>query len=139
MIIDGNNMVAGRLASKVAKEIKNNENIIVLNCEKIMIVGNNSAIMPKFQQRVDASVKSNPHYGPKYDRIPSKMFRRMVKGMLPNKSRTAERMIKQLETFNDIPEKYQGKEMTKFEGIEFSGKNKGINLGEIAKKLGGKW
>lgn len=84
MIVDGKNLIAGRLASKVAKAAVKGEKVIVINAEDVVIVGNKESTLEKFYTRTHASVLSNPHYGPKYDRIPSKILRRMVKGMLPN-------------------------------------------------------
>lgn len=139
MIIDASGLVAGRLASKVAKAARNGETIVVLNAENSVLVGKKSAVMKKFQQRVDAAVKSNPHYGPKYDRIPNKMLRKMIKGMLPNKSRTAERLIKRIEVFNTIPEKYEGKDMETIEEIKFNEKNEHMTMKKVAELLGGKW
>ena len=39
-IIDGKNAVLGRLASFAAKEALRGEEIVILNCEQIIITGN---------------------------------------------------------------------------------------------------
>ena len=84
-MINAEGMVAGRLASKVAKALIKGETVTVVNTENLRMIGTKTSILAKYTVRVNAAVKSNPHRGPKYDRIPSKMFRKMVKGMLPNK------------------------------------------------------
>jgi len=139
MIVNAEGLVAGRLASKVAKAAINGEDVVIINAEKVVLVGKQTAIMPKFKQRVEASVKSNPHYGPKYDRIPSKMLRRMIKGMLPNKSRTAESLLKQISIYNLTTDKVDTTKAITMEDIKCNQKHDFMLLGDVAKALGGKW
>ena len=90
MLVDAKGLVCGRLSTKIAKSLIQGDTITIVNAQEAVIVGTKNGIMTKFRARVDAAVKSNPLRGPKYDRIPSKMLRKMVKGMLPNKKRTSE-------------------------------------------------
>jgi large subunit ribosomal protein L13 len=139
MIINAEGMVAGRLASKIAKKIIDKETVTIVNAEKAVIVGTKQSVMPKFKQRVNASVKSNPHYGPKYDRIPSKILRRMIKGMLPSRKKTAELLIKQVTIYNKIPKNINLKNVEIIEKVKCNEKHDWMSLEEIAKDLGGKW
>ncbi len=139
MIINAEGLVAGRLASRVAKEMINNKTVIIINAEKAIVVGKESAVLPKYKQRVDASVKTNPHKGPKYDRVPEKMLRRMIKGMLPNRKKTAERIMKQLKVYNNVPKEINESEAQTIEGIKCNEKHAFMYLGDLAKKIGGKW
>ncbi|MDD4250716.1 MAG: 50S ribosomal protein L13 [Candidatus ainarchaeum sp.] len=139
MIINAEGLIAGRLASKVAKKIIENETITIVNAQKAIMVGTKTSIMPKFQQRVDAAVKSNPHFGPKYDRIPSKMLRRMVKGMLPKRKKTAERLIKQLTVYNLNPKNLDLTTSEIIKEAKFNDKHDYMSLKEIAEALGGTW
>lgn len=139
MIVDVNGMVAGRIATKIAKSLINGETVTAINAEGAVIVGTKEAILGKFRRRINASVKSNPYYGPKYDRVPSKMFKRMVKGMLPNRSRTVERLLKNLKVYNAVPKELKDK---KADGIGFSRydeRHDFMTLKEIAQLCGGKW
>jgi large subunit ribosomal protein L13 len=137
MIVDAKGLVAGRLASKIAKRLINGEILTIVNAGEAVVVGKRSAIMPKFKQRVDASVHSNPHYGPKYDRIPSKILRRMVRGMLPNKKRTSERLITNLTVYNEIPSGMEKNET--IAEVKCNEKHDFMSLKEVAELLGGKW
>ncbi|MDD3084073.1 MAG: 50S ribosomal protein L13 [Candidatus ainarchaeum sp.] len=139
MIINAEGLVAGRLASKIAKKAINKETITIINAEKAIIVGTRNSIMPKFEQRVNASVKSNPHYGPKYDRIPSKMLRKIIKGMLPRRKKTAEKIIKQITIYNSIPKNINLEKMEIIENVKCNEKHDFMYLKEIAELLGGKW
>jgi len=139
MIVDGCGMIAGRLATKIAKLIITGESVTVVNAESIVMTGNKVNIMENFKQRVDARVLSNPLYGPKYSRIPSKIFRRSVKGMLPDKNRTTERIIKRLTVYNSVPKELATQKMEVFEEFRDSERHKSMTLKEIAELLGGKW
>lgn len=139
MIVDGKNLIAGRLASKVAKAAVKGEKVLVLNAEEVVIVGNKKNILEKFYTRTHASVLSNPHYGPKYDRIPSKILRRMVKGMLPNGPRARERCIKLVTIYNSTPKLMPKEEVITFKEIEFDGHKNHITLKELGTLLGAKW
>jgi large subunit ribosomal protein L13 len=139
MIINADGLVAGRLASNIAKRIIKGEQVTIINAEKAIMVGSQSAIIPKIKQRVDATVKSNPHYGPKYDRIPSKMLRRMIKGMLPNKKKTAERLLKQLTIYNSVPKQINIEKTETIEKAKCNEKHDFMTLKKIANELGGKW
>lgn len=139
MIVDGKNLIAGRLASKVAKAAVKGEKVIVINAEEVVIVGNKESTLEKFYTRTHASVLSNPHYGPKYDRIPSKILRRMVKGMLPNGPRARERIIKLVTIYNATPKLMPKEDIITFKEIEFDGHKNHITLKELGTLLGAKW
>jgi len=139
MIIDANEMVAGRIATKVAKTIINGENVIVVNAENAIVVGNKESIMEKYNRRVDVAVKSNPHFGPKYARIPSIMFRRMVRNMLPTKQTTKDGMIKKLKVYNAIPKELAKEKTTVFEEYKCNKRHNYMTMKEIALQLGGRW
>ena len=139
MIVDAKGMVAGRLSTKIAKALIKGEAVTIVNAEQAIIVGTTENIMEKFRMRVNAAVKSNPHFGPKYDRIPSKMLRRMVKGMLPSKKRTALRMVKNLKVFNGVPKELSKEKFVVFEEYRCNEKHDFMTIKEIAQGLGGTW
>ena len=80
-VIDGENAILGRLASYVAKQALKGENIVILNCEKIIITGNKANIKEKYLQmkrRVGTIQK-----GPKVSLSVDKLVKRTIRGMLP--------------------------------------------------------
>ena len=86
MIIDGEGLILGRLASVVSKKLLDGEEIAILNAEKIIISGTKDWAYAKYKQRIDRASISNPRrMGPKYPRRPDDIFRRTVRGMLPYK------------------------------------------------------
>ncbi|MEN7982513.1 MAG: 50S ribosomal protein L13 [Nanoarchaeota archaeon] len=113
-IIDGKNKVLGRLASYVAKEILKGEEIVVVNCNEILITGNKKNIEKEFKEkrsRVGSSQK-----GPKHHKTTEKIVKRTIRGMLPNhRMGKGKDAIKRIKCYNNIPKELEGKEFFKFE------------------------
>jgi len=139
MIVDVKGTVAGRVATRVAKALINGENVVVLNAQDAVIVGNKESIVEKYTRRVDARVLSNPHFGPKYARIPDRMFRRMVRNMLPTKKSAKERLIKKLKVYNATPKDYAKEKAITFEESKFNERHNFMTFKELAMHLGGRW
>ena len=139
MIVDAKGLVAGRLASKVAKRIINGENITIINAEEAVIVGTENGVMEKFQRRVAAAVKGNPHDGPKYSRIPDRILRRMIRNMLPTTKRAKKRIIDRLKVYNTVPVELKADKTETYEDAKCNGRHSFMTLKEIAHKLGGTW
>jgi large subunit ribosomal protein L13 len=111
MIIDGEGLVLGRLASKVSKKLLEGESITVLNADKILISGTKEWAYIKYKQRIDRASISNPRtMGPKYPRRPDDIFRRTVRGMLPYKQSTGREAFKTLKVYVGVPNEFKGQE-----------------------------
>ena len=70
-IIDGTEAVLGRLASYASKQALQGEEIVVVNCEKVIITGKRKSIEKDFDEkrsRVGSSQK-----GPKISRLPERI------------------------------------------------------------------
>ena len=132
-IIDAENMVLGRLASHVAKELLNGEEIAIVNAERAVIVGNKKAIIEDyFEKRNIGSVRKGPYY----PRMPDRILRRAVRGMLPMKKAKGKESYKRLKVYMGVPKEYKNRE---FEKIEYAKNNKlqnFITLKELSKHLG---
>lgn len=147
MIINAEGKVLGRLASYIAKYLleeerkvreglKNEiEEVIVVNAEKAIVTGSKETIMPRyfFMRKVGSYRK-----GPFYPRMPDKILKRTVRGMLPYQKPKGRKALKALKVYIGIPKEYSKK---KFEKLDL-GKIKSpkyMELGEISKKLGAKF
>jgi large subunit ribosomal protein L13 len=87
MIIDGEGLVLGRLASSVSKKLLAGERVTVLNAEKIIISGNKEWAYAKYKQRVDRASISNPRkWGQNTLVDPDDIFRRTVRECYPTNS-----------------------------------------------------
>lgn len=129
MIIDGKNTVLGRLASYAAKEALKGEEIIIVNCNQIIISGSRKNLVEEFQQkrkRVGFSQK-----GPKYSKDSEKIVKRTIRGMLPDHREGRGRIaFKKIKCYQEIPEKYlESKKIS----LNTGDKNKFIEVQEIFK------
>ena len=139
MIVDAKGLIAGRAASKIAKLLIRGENITVINAEEAIIVGKKESTMEKYKLRVDAAVKANPHYGPKYARIPDRMFKRMVRNMLPTKKKSKKEIIERLKVFNAVPKELSKEKAVSFDEYKCNERHSFMKMKEIALALGGRW
>jgi len=105
-VIDGKNAVLGRLASYVAKEALKGEDLVILNCEQVVITGNRKNIEEKFREkraRVGSSQK-----GPKHSRSSEKIVKRAIRGMLPDHRRGRGRIAyKRIKCHVGVPKEFQ--------------------------------
>jgi large subunit ribosomal protein L13 len=140
MIIDGEGLVLGRLASKVSKKLLKGEDITVLNADKILISGTKDWAYKKYKQRIDRASISNPRrMGPKYPRRPDDIFRRTVRGMLPYKKSKGREAFKSLKVYVGVPKELENQETLK--PLEAQPKNlvKSVELGRVSHLLGSKF
>ena len=137
MIIDGEGLILGRLASTVSKRLLEGEVITVLNAEKIVISGTKEWTYAKYKQRIDRASISNPRrMGPKYPRRPDDIFRRTVRGMLPYKKSKGREAFRGLKVFLGIPQEFEDAEALKLSEAKPKNIKKSIELGKVSKLLG---
>ncbi|MEI7961276.1 MAG: 50S ribosomal protein L13 [archaeon] len=139
MTIDLKGLVAGRVATKIAKALINGESVVAVNAESVVIVGRRENIVEKYKLRVDARVLSNPHFGPKYSRVPSNIFKKMVRNMLPTKGSTKDRMIKKLKVYNLVPKELAKEKMESFEDYKCNERHSFMTMKELSLELGARW
>lgn len=118
-IIDGTGVAAGRLASYIAKQALQGEEITVLNSEKVVITGNKKNIKKEYEEkrsRVGSSQK-----GPKYPKTSERIVKRIIRGMLPDHRQGRGRDAwKRIKCYNGIPKEFEGKEMQKLDNAKSS-------------------
>jgi large subunit ribosomal protein L13 len=106
-IIDGKGAVLGRLASYVAKQALRGEEIVILNCEEVIITGNKKNIREKFEQkrgRVGSGQK-----GPKHSKNPERIVKRTIRGMLPDHRKGRGKIaLNKIKCYNKVPKEFEG-------------------------------
>lgn len=109
-IINGQDIIMGRLASFVAKELLKGEEINVVNCNKVIISGNKKNIEEEFQEK--RSKVGSSQKGPRHHRLSEKIVKRAIRGMLPNYREGRGRIAwKKLKCYNEIPKEFEGKKI----------------------------
>lgn len=138
-VIDANNLVLGRLASIVAERALKGEKIDIVNAEKAIVIGHEDSLVEKWKRRIGLSAKGNPAKGPKFPKRPDRMLRKAIAGMLPTESIRGRKALKRVRVFIDVPEKLASAELETIKIAQYNGKEDALTLGELSKKLGGKW
>lgn len=135
-IIDATDHVVGRLSSKVAKMLLEGEEVIIINAEKSVITGNRDSIFKDYLEKWQrGSVRKGPHY----PRMPDRILRRTVRGMLPFKTSHGREAYSRLKVFIGIPEDVDVKNAVKIEDALYKRVRNKVTLGEISKFLGAKF
>ncbi|MFW6233742.1 MAG: 50S ribosomal protein L13 [Nanoarchaeota archaeon] len=113
-IFNGKNAVLGRLASLAAKESLKGEEIIILNCENILISGSKTNIKSKFLELRQKGGHSQK--GPIHSIKIEKIVKRTIRGMLPNhRFGRGRQAFKRIKCYKGIPEEFKNKDMINFE------------------------
>ncbi len=132
MIVDAENAILGRLASRIAKMLLKGENVIVINAEKAIVTGNPKAVFERFREK---RARGDPKKGPFYPRYPDRILWRAVRGMLPYKKDKGRKALKRLRVYIGNPEGLKGEKIGKsLKDIRC----KYVTLEEVCKKLGAK-
>ncbi len=135
-IIDATDHVVGRLSSKIAKMLLQGEEIVVINAEKSIITGNREFILNDYLQKWQrGSVRKGPHY----PRMPDRILRRTVRGMLPFKTSHGREAYRRLRVYIGVPENIDPKNAEKVEEAIYRRVRNKITLGEVSKFLGAKF
>ena len=95
----------GRLASYSAKEALKGEEIVILNCEKVIITGNRKNIIEDFEarkRRIGSGQK-----GPKHSRLAHLIVKRAIRGMLSHRSGRGKEAFRRIRCYAGIPEEFK--------------------------------
>jgi len=105
-VIDGTNAILGRLASYIAKEALKGEEIVIVNCDQIIITGNKKSIEKDFQEkrgRVGSSQK-----GPIHSKSKDKIVKRVIRGMLPeHRFGRGRQAFKRIKCYVGVPKEFE--------------------------------
>lgn len=138
-VIDATNCVLGRFASGIAKMAMKGEKISIINSEKAVILGKKQDIVRKYKQKIDLKVKGNPEKSPKYSRMPDKIVKQAIKGMLPTKKTTGRKALKLVWVFIKTPKKFKEKNIEELSSTKNNSMQSSITIEELSKQLGAKF
>jgi len=99
-VIDGKNLILGRLGSNIAKRLLLGENIKLINCKDIMILGRKKFLVEKYKNKLKNKVVKQ---GPYYSRSPADLVKRAFRNMLPYKNQRGIEAFKRLKCYNSMP------------------------------------
>jgi len=123
-IIDGKNAVMGRLASYVAKEALKGEEVVIVNCQDIIITGNRDNILQEFKEK--RSRMGSGQTGPRHSKTSNMIVKRVIRGMLPNfREGRGRDAFKRIKCYVGIPKEFETAKKI------VSGKAKGVKFSQV--------
>lgn len=137
MIIDATNLILGRLASFAAKKALLGEDIKIVNCEKAVISGRKKYLLERYKLKFDKGVALK---GPYFPRMPDRIVRRTVRGMLPYKKQRGREAYKKVMCYTGVPEEAAKEKLLTIKEADASKlpTAKFITIEKISKNLGAK-
>jgi len=115
LIVDGTNMVAGRLCSRVAKLLLQGNRVSIVNSENIMISGSRKSILKSYREFLEIASINNPKFGPFHPRRPDTIITKMVRGMLPKTKSSGKAALKRLRAYLGVPKELRSLTRMQFE------------------------
>lgn len=136
-IIDAKDMIAGRLATRVAKMVLSGEDVAVVNSEKAIITGKKDDVIAKYKRIYSMGV---PRKGPYLHRSPEMLLKRIIRGMLPYKRPRGAEAFKRVKCYIGVPENFKDSDRAVFEEANISKvpSLEYIDIKTLSKTLGAK-
>lgn len=134
-VIDADRLIMGRLSSLVAKRLLNGEEIVILNAEKCLITGSPKQIYSRY---FDARARGKIRKGPHFPRMPDRIIKRTVRGMLPYQQPRGREALKRLRVYIGVPREFRDVKAIKPEQAATLNTTKYIPLSEVSMRLGAK-
>lgn len=106
VVIDARGHLLGRLASVVAKELLSGQRVVVVRAEEMEQSKSIYANALKFKDFRAKRTATNPRRGPFHETSPAQMVRRVIRGMLPRKTRRGENALDLLRVYEGVPTPY---------------------------------
>jgi large subunit ribosomal protein L13 len=135
VVINAEGLILGRLASVVAKRLLNGEEIIITNAEKAIIVGGKTRIISEYRAK---RKRIHARKGPLYPRLPDRILKRTVRGMLPYQQSRGRTALKNLKVYIGIPAEYRKAKAESIAQAKNESNEKFLELGAVSKYLGAK-
>ena len=99
-VIDGKDLILGRLGSNIAKRLLMGENIKLVNCKDVVILGRKKFLLERYKTKIANKVIKQ---GPYYSRSPSDLVKRAFRNMLPYKNQRGIEAFKRIKCYNSVP------------------------------------
>jgi len=137
ILVDGSDLIAGRLCSNVAKLLLQGNRVSIVNCDKIMISGKRNSIVEEYKTFLKIASIINPKHGPFHPRRPDTIISRMVRGMLPRKKPSGQTALKRLRAYVGIPNELRSLEKIQFDNAKIRRTNAYYtSMAELGRTIG---
>jgi len=133
-IIDAEGAVLGRMCTTVAKRLLNGETVAIVNSEKAIVTGKKTMIKNHYIHERDVGTYRK---GPFFPRMPDRLVKRTVRGMIPYQTSHGRTAYKRLKCYLGIPKQFAGQPLEKVTHAEKHPADF-MTLQELCKILGAK-
>ena len=146
VVYDASDKILGRLASQVAKDLisarksGSQQRVIIINAEEAIVSGPRSKVLSDYRGKYNLN---HARKGPYFPRMPDKIIKRTVRGMLPyQKNSSGREALRDLRVMIGTPTNLAGGELPEDHqwgdtgNIERDAPHKFVRLGEISSHLG---
>jgi large subunit ribosomal protein L13 len=136
-IIDASGLIIGRLSTHVAKRLLNDKEleVAIVNSEKAIVSGTRRMVLENYKRKRELN---HPRKGPYFPRLPDRILKRTIRGMLPYQQERGRNALKRVKVYIGIPKEFEGKKTVSVEAARNRGIDQFIELGEISRVLGAK-
>jgi len=138
IVIDGTNLIVGRVATYAAKQALMGETVKIVNCDKMYITGSRSYLVEDtHRKRVQGTWSKGPHYF----RMPDRFVRRIIRGMIPYKTSRGLSAYRRVMCYVGFPEEYKNEKPITIERASINNipNLRYSTVAEICKHMGAKF
>ena len=137
IVVDGTDLIAGRLASNVAKLLLQGNHVSIVNCEKIMISGNRRNIIGEYKDFLKIASIIHPKHGPFHPRRPDTIISRTIRGMVPRDKPSGQAAYKRLRTYIGVPREIRTLEKIQFDNAKIRKSNAYyVSMSDLGRTIG---
>ncbi len=137
IVVDGSDLIAGRLCSNVSKLLLQGNHVSIVNCEKIMISGNRRNIIEEYKNFLKIASIIHPRHGPFHPRRPDTIISRMIRGMLPRDKPSGQAAHKRLRAYIGVPKEIRTLEKIQFENSKIRRSNAFyVSMSDLGRTIG---
>ena len=104
--------------------------------EKVVVTGNKKEILNDYKERRE---RGKIRKGPYYPRMPDRLLRRTVRGMIPYQEPRGRTAYRKFMAYVGTPAEFQNQETIVVENALHKGSKSKLTLGDISKNLGAKF
>ena len=135
-VIDAENRIIGRLATEIAQEALDGEEVRVVNSEEAVISGDEEKVLEEYKTKYDRGVRDR---GPHFPKTPARIIKRTVRGMVPYKKDRGREALSRVKMYMGVPHEFKEdvEQVDTKSGDELQNRNY-VKLGKVSRHIGWK-
>lgn len=131
--IDASGLVLGRMSTQVAKALRLGNEVIIVNAEKVIITGSPASVINEYKAKRN---RGKVRRGPFFPKMPDRIVKRTVRGMLPHQITESKNALKRLMVYIGTPKEMAGEKFVSLPQARLKSAPQYITLEDLARELG---